>query len=1235
MVNIEADKKYLILQANLQRMQLATHELIMEGRRRKATLALLQEPYVGGSGEMGASGGVRIYQSRSGGDGVVKASIAVFDDSIDAVLIPDLSSTNVTVVRLSTAAWVILVASVYFEPSQPLEPYLEIIKSICGRTGQFGVLLGGDVNAKSPWWGSPTEDRRGEELLGLLIEQNLQVLNQGCKPTFDTVRGGRHITSHVDITTCSESLSSRIEDWRVDEGVTCSDHNAITFKLTMKESKGISIKRTTRLYNTRKANWQLFNNKLGQLLTENLVNSVGIDNITDTNDLDRTVDQITSFMKASCEESIPKKKAETFNSQPWWSDELRLLKKTASTLKRRVRNAAPIRRPAVVAEYLKAKEEYINEAKRAQVASWKEFCHKQDRESVWSGIYRIISRTAKRTEDLLLTKEGATLTAEESAQYMAETFYPTDRLDEDNAFHTHVRETASKEDVKDQEETRDPPFTRQEMMTAINSLNPKKAPGGDGLTADICRRAIGANQDTFLSLANSCLGLGYFPRSWKEAVVVILRKSGKDDYTKPKSHRPIGLLPVMGKVLEKMVVARLNWHLTPGIHPRQYGFMPQRSTEDALGALVGRLRQKLSEKKLVAVVSLDIEGAFDGAWWPAIRVRLAESECPAGLRRLLGSYLSDRHVRVRYAGAEIRRSTSKGCVQGSISGPILWNLLLDPLLHDLNDRGSYTQAFADDIVIVVDGDTASEVAIKGNAALAYVREWGVKNKLKFAPLKTNAMIVTRKLKYDVPLLTMGGVDIPFSRELKILGVILDDRLSFGSHVAQQSVKALSFYRQLTSAARASWGLQPEIVKMIYRAAVEPLFTYAASVWEGATDRIGIQKKLNSVQRGFAQSMCKAHRTVSLHAALILSGTLPLELRVKEAAALYNARRGRGLGGIYADRELERPVDYLDTHHPARHIEVKYQCLEEPEEVASALPPNEPHIYTDGSKVEGAVGAAMTWWENGSEIRNEMYRLEPFCTVFQAELYAIHRAVELVKKKQIFNATILSDSRSSLDALSSQWSLNPIVKKTHETLEALASDGVRVTFFWLRAHVGTPGNERADELAKKAALYKKTKADYGHCPVSHVKRHIRCQTIEEWQRRHGTSTTGTITRIFFPDVRIANKILKNLKLNRDITRVLTGHGAYAAYLHRFGLNNSPGCVCDDEVEETVLHVVFECPRFDRQRFELEMCTDLNLTIDSASYLLTDLRTRQQFLDYMVKISSIVGARHKTQTSQHLV
>lgn len=318
------------------------------------------------------------------------------------------------------------------------------------------------------------------------------------------------------------------------------------------------------------------------------------------------MDKFTEAIVEACECYIPKKKNKSALTLPWWSDELAVLKRQVATARRRIRYAAPVRRAKVVEEYLKQKEIYELRAKEAQTSSWKDFCQKQDKEGMWEGIYRVTARTTKRQEDLPLVVDGRVLTPCESA----EAFCPDDTTETDNADHQRIRSAADRVNEQDHGE-HDPPFTMEELTSVVKSFNPKKAPGQDGLTADICAHAINRDPEFFLSLANKCLALGYFPKAWKEATVVVLRKPGKDDYSKPKSLRPIGLLPMLGKILEKLMIGRIKWHIHPGLSTRQYSFMSQRSTEDALYVLVKHLRSKLELHKLTTVVSLDIEGAFD------------------------------------------------------------------------------------------------------------------------------------------------------------------------------------------------------------------------------------------------------------------------------------------------------------------------------------------------------------------------------------------------------------------------------------------------------------------------------------------------------------------------------------------------------------------------------------------------------------------------------------------------
>jgi hypothetical protein len=127
-------------------------------------------------------------------------------------------------------------------------------------------------------------------------------------------------------------------------------------------------------------------------------------------------------------------------------------------------------------------------------------------------------------------------------------------------------------------------FNVEEVSEIISQQNHKKAPGGDGLTADIIQTIHNCDQTLITSLFNKCLKLNFFPDIWKESVVKVIPKTGKTDYTDTNSYRPISLLPVMAKVFEKLIINRITDYLRKNnlVSERQYGFTPQFSTEKAL-----------------------------------------------------------------------------------------------------------------------------------------------------------------------------------------------------------------------------------------------------------------------------------------------------------------------------------------------------------------------------------------------------------------------------------------------------------------------------------------------------------------------------------------------------------------------------------------------------------------------------------------------------------------------------
>ena len=118
------------------------------------------------------------------------------------------------------------------------------------------------------------------------------------------------------------------------------------------------------------------------------------------------------------------------------------------------------------------------------------------------------------------------------------------------------------------------------------------------------------------SFYNGCLREGCFPKKWMRARIIPLTKPGKENCNDASKYRPISLLNVGGKVLEKLLINRVTHALYSNdlLNQNQFGFSPQRSSTDAAMAVNEFIDEALTTGQTVALVSLDVKGAFDTAW---------------------------------------------------------------------------------------------------------------------------------------------------------------------------------------------------------------------------------------------------------------------------------------------------------------------------------------------------------------------------------------------------------------------------------------------------------------------------------------------------------------------------------------------------------------------------------------------------------------------------------------------
>ena len=147
-----------------------------------------------------------------------------------------------------------------------------------------------------------------------------------------------------------------------------------------------------------------------------------------------------------------------------------------------------------------------------------------------------------------------------------------------------------------------------------------KAPGKDGITSDILQQALNLLPHFITALYNGCLRTACFLRIWKKAKIIPIIKPGKEKSNDISKYRPISFISTSAKVLENILINRIMHHMHSNnlMNKNHYGFTPQTSTVDALVALKDFVQESLDDGQYVALISLDVKGSFDTAWWPSI-----------------------------------------------------------------------------------------------------------------------------------------------------------------------------------------------------------------------------------------------------------------------------------------------------------------------------------------------------------------------------------------------------------------------------------------------------------------------------------------------------------------------------------------------------------------------------------------------------------------------------------------
>jgi len=196
--------------------------------------------------------------------------------------------------------------------------------------------------------------------------------------------------------------------------------------------------------------------------------------------------------------------------------------------------------------------------------------------------------------------------------------------------------------------------------------------------------------------------VGEFPNAWKLAIVSPLFKSG--DRKMISNYRPISILPVISKVLEKWVSQQIRDHLNNSLcslHPLQFGFRSNYSTETANCYFIENVKSMLDRHKVVGAIFLDLRKAFDTVNHSILLSKLSHFNFSTNALKWVASYLSQRSQSVcigSFQSEPLQLST--GVPQGSILGPLLFFMYINDL--PLAFTEVRVQMYADNTVLYME-----------------------------------------------------------------------------------------------------------------------------------------------------------------------------------------------------------------------------------------------------------------------------------------------------------------------------------------------------------------------------------------------------------------------------------------------------------------------------------------------------------------------------------------------------